>query len=335
MHRKSKKWGKRGMTTILTRNLMTALLCGFISFAIAEKSAAKEMINIGTGSRTGVYFPAGTGICTLLNAEKELPMQCEALSTGGSIYNLENLNTGVLQLGIAQADTLYRAWNGEAPFKEKTVNIRVLFSLHEEMVTMAVHRDAEIVSFKRIQGKRLNVGPEGSGNERVVSELFKACKIFPGDLGLMGRLQTSAVPQALLSRSMDGFFYVVGHPNTSLAQATNSMPLKMIPLDGQCVNAMVQNKPYFDNTTIPGGLYRGVDQDTPTFGVKAWVVSSEQVSEAAIYHVVRAVFENLDTFRQQNPAFYRLSPRKMLKRVDIPYHKGALAYYKEKGWYED
>ena len=322
------------MSTWLARSVTTVLLFVACFSAIGEAADEMDVVKIGTGSRTGVYFPAGSGICNLVNAEQPPSVKCQALSTGGSTYNLENLTSGTLQIGIAQADTLFRAWNGEAPFKEKAVKLRVLFSLHEEMVTLAVHRAAEINSFKRIQGKRLNVGPEGSGNERVVSELFKACGIFPGDLGVLGRLKTSAVPQALLSRTMDGYFYVVGHPNRSLAQASNNMPLKIIPLDGRCVRKLVRNKPYFDVTTIPGGLYHGVDLDIATFGVKAWVVTSKDVSEDAIYHVVRNVFENLEAFRKTNPAFYRLSPRKMLKELLIPYHPGALKYYAEKGWYD-
>lgn len=328
------KWLVRGSVALV---LLIACLSttGEASDPSEEPSAPEVVLDIGTGSPTGVYFPAGQAICLVMEIGTSSGLTCRALNTGGSAYNLDNVSSGGLQLGIAQADTLYRAWHGEAPFKAKGRKLRVLFSLHEEMVTLAVHQDAEIISFKRIQGKRLNVGPEGSGNERVVSELFKSCSIFPGDLGLMGRLKTAAVPQALLTHTMDGYFYVVGHPNISLAQTANSMPLKMIPLDGRCVNTLVRSKPYFDTTVIPGGLYRGVDQDTPTFGVKAWVVSSEDVPESVIYSVVQQVFDNLEEFRKQNPAFYRLSPRKMLKPFEIPYHQGALKYYRQQGWYDE
>lgn len=324
-------WFARGFLT----TLLLLLTCFVADDGVAE-DAHVHKIDIGTGSLTGVYYPAGKAICGVLGAGKPShAFGCRALNTGGSIYNLQNVHNGKLQLGVAQADTLFRAWDGQAPFKEKGRKLRVLFALHEEMVTLAVHRDAEIVSFKRLQGKRLNVGPEGSGNERVVSELFKACHIFPGDLGLMGRLKPGKVPQAMISRLMDGYFYVVGHPNKSLAQAAKSMPLMVLPLDGRCINKLTRNQPFFDITAIPGGLYRGVDHDVPTFGVKAWVVSSTDVSEKTIFHVVESVFENIDEFRKKNPAFYRLSPHKMLKNMEIPYHAGALEYYEKKGWYDD
>lgn len=338
------RWLVRGVATLLL-----LIACAFDNDIVtrvfakeeAEESATEGahnhvVIDIGTGSKTGVYYPAGVGICSLLGTGTAThTIRCRALNTGGSTYNLENVQNGTLQLGIAQADTLYRAWGGQAPFKEKGVKLRVLFALHEEMVTLAVHRNAEIVSFKRLQGKRLNLGPEGSGNERVVSEMFKACHIFPGDLGVMGRLKPADVPEAMLSGLMDGYFYVVGHPNNSLVQAAKSMPLDVIPLSGRCINTLVKNHPFFDITVIPGGLYRGVDQDVATFGVKAWVVSSIDTSADTIYHVVETVFENMDAFRKQKPTFYRLSPRRMIKRVDIPYHEGALKYYQKKGWYEE
>lgn len=302
----------------------------------SKNSANIQPISIGTGSLTGVYYPAGNAVCKTLSKGKEPdPSQCQALSTGGSTYNLENISSKKLQLGIAQADTTHRAWNGQAPFKERLTKLRVLFSMHEEMVTLVVHRDANITSFKRIFGKRINVGPEGSGNERVVAELLSACKIFPGDLAMIGREKTSKMPQALLSRTMDGYFYVVGHPNINVAQTATNMPLEILSLSGGCVDKLVQSQPYFDSTLIPGGLYRGVPEDVYTFGVKAWLVSSTDVSDATAYHVVKRIFENMDIFRKQHPTFYRLSPKKMLKKFSVPYHDGALKYYEEKGWFQD
>ena len=69
-----------------------------------------------------------------------------------------------------------------------------------------------------------------------------------------------------------------------------------------------------------------------TFGVMASVVTSADVSEDVVYAVVKAVFDNLDDFRKQHPAFANLDPKKMIKDgISAPLHPGAVKYYKEKG----
>ncbi len=64
----------------------------------------------------------------------------------------------------------------------------------------------------------------------------------------------------------------------------------------------------------------------------ASVVTSADVSEDVVYAVVKAVFDNLDDFRKQHPAFANLDPKKMIKDgISAPLHPGAVKYYKEKG----
>jgi hypothetical protein len=83
---------------------------------------------------------------------------------------------------------------------------------------------------------------------------------------------------------------------------------------------------------IPGGIYKGVDKDVPTFAVKATLVTSDKEPEEVVYSMVKTVFENLDRFRTMHPAFRSLQPQEMLKGLSAPLHPGARRYYKEKGW---
>ncbi len=340
----SKRWGgitaKPGSVWLLPLALTLFLGgCGGDDRAPQPAAASTVRANIdaftiGTGSPTGVYFPAGKAICKAFKESSAGPSYgCTAKNTGGSIYNIDHVQSGDLELGIAQADTLHRAWSNEPPFKEAADKLRVLFALHDESVTMVVHKKSGVTSLGRMRGKRINVGPKGSGGERIVAELMSSCKIFPGDMAQLGRLKNSEMPEALKKRQMDGYFYVVGHPNANVANVAASIPLEILPLNGGCVDSIVKEKPYFDHTSVPGGLYRGVGADVPTFGVRAWLVSSADIPEEAVYELVKAFFEKMDVFRRQHPTFYRLSPRKMLKKFSVPYHAGALRYYMEKGWF--
>ena len=211
--------------------------------------------------------------------------------------------------------------------------MRVLFSLHEEALTLVVQNKSGITAFQNVHGKHLNVGPEGSDQERLVAELFTSCKNLLSDVSST-RLEAAELSPALQSRDLDGYFAVTSHPDYPLAQAALVARLDVVPIEGDCVTALVKAQPYFDLMTIPGKMYRGVDQDVATVGVRFWVVANAEVDNDLVYKVVRQVFNNLETLRQSNPALHGLSPRKMLKTIPVPYHPGALKYYQEKRWFK-
>lgn len=329
------------MKTITRRFFLVSCLMLLVWFPTTviggAKAAQKEQeLFVGTGITSGVYHPAGEAICDLVNQSQEQPrVQCTHLDTKGSIHNLEKLYEGRLHLAIAQSDTVYRAWLGQSPFMAIFSNLRVLFTLHQEMISLVVHKDSGIDSLKKIKGKRVNIGRRGSGNERVVYELLFACKIPPSSLETIGRLTTNDMPGALRKRELDGYFFMAGHPNDNIKEVISSSPVNILPLTGGCIDRLVKHRPYFYKTSIPGDVYATMKKDVPTFGVKAFVVSSKDVDEDAIYRVVKSVFENLDVLRKRHPTFQKLTSKNMLlKGSTVLYHRGAIKYFRERGWHK-
>ena len=106
----------------------------------------------------------------------------------------------------------------------------------------------------------------------------------------------------------------------------------MIPVNTPAIQKLVAEKPYYAMTAIPGGIYKGVDKDVPTYAVKATFVTGDKEPADQVYEVVKTIFENLDTLRGLHPAFKILTPNGMLKGLAAPMHPGAVKYYKEKGW---
>ena len=106
-------------------------------------------------------------------------------------------------------------------------------------------------------------------------------------------------------------------------------------MDGPVVDQLIADNSFYRAATIPGGMYRGSDNDTMTFGVGATFVTSSDVSDDAVYAVVKSVFENFDDFKKLHPAFANLKPEEMIRDgLSAPLHDGAAKYYKEKGWME-
>ncbi|OSM02170.1 TAXI family TRAP transporter solute-binding subunit [Magnetofaba australis] len=308
---------------------VASLALGLAAPASAERGG---FITIGTGGVTGVYYPSGGAICRMVNQNrKSHGLRCSVESTGGSVYNSNALASGELDIGVVQSDVGYKAWNGQEPFQGKVTKLRSLFSLHPESVTLTARKDAGINGLKDIVGKRINIGNPGSGQARTAGELLEVCGISEDKLALAGRLKASEMPDALRDNKLDAYFYVVGHPTANIKDVATSVDINIVPLTGGCVDKLVSKYPYFVKAKVPAGIYRGVDSDVPTYGVKATIVTTSDLSDKAAYEVVKGVFENLDSFKALHPAFRILEPKEMLQGLSAPIHPGAEKYYKEKG----
>jgi hypothetical protein len=153
------------------------------------------------------------------------------------------------------------------------------------------------------------------------------------DFALASELKAAEQAGALGDNKIDAMIYTVGHPAGAIQEATTTTDATLVDVDGDAIAKLVEDNPYYAWATIPGGMYKGNDEDTTTFGVKATFVSSSDVPEEVIYQVVKAVFDNFDRFKKLHPAFENLTEEQMIKDgLSAPLHDGAVKYYKERGW---
>jgi uncharacterized protein len=315
--------------------VMLAAVAAALTSAPAAQ-AQQKFITIGTGGVTGVYYAAGGAICRLVNKDRaKHNIRCSVESTGGSVFNVNTIKAGELDMGVAQSDVQFNAVKGVAnfqkdgPFKE----LRAVFALHPEPVTVVARKEANIKSFADFKGKRFNVGNPGSGTRSSLEELIGAMGWKLSDFGLASELKADEHGPALCDGKIDGFFYLVGHPSANIQDPTTVCGAKLVSVTGPAVDKLVKEKPYYAKATIPGGLYPGNDQPTQTYGVLATFVSSSKVPADTIYAVVKGVFDNFDEFKKLHPALANLDPKTMIKDgLSAPLHEGAVKYYKEKGW---
>ncbi len=307
-----------------------------LAFAVSGPAAAQEkFITIGTGGQTGVYYVVGQSICALVNrGSAEHNIKCTAPSTGGSIANLNALIAGDQTMGVAQSDWQYHAYNGTSQFEgNKFDKERAVFSVHAEPFTVVARADSGIKSFDDLKGKRVNVGNPGSGQRGTMEVLMEAKGWQMSDFALASELKPAEQASALCDGKVDAIVYTVGHPNGSIQEATTSCDAVVVDVSGPEVDKLVSENPYYATATVPGGMYKGTDEDVSTFGVRATFVSSADVDEDTVYQVVKAVFDNFDRFKELHPAFATLTPEEMVKEgLSAPLHPGAEKYFKEKGW---
>jgi TRAP transporter TAXI family solute receptor len=298
--------------------------------------AQQKFVTIGTGGVTGVYYAAGGAICRLVNKDRaKHGIRCSVESTGGSVFNVNTIKAGELDMGVAQSDVQYNAAKGQGQFKDAGAwgDLRAVFSLHPEPFTVVARKEANITKFDDLKGKRFNVGNPGSGTRASMEELLTAMNWKMSDFGLAAELKADEHGPALCDGKIDGFFYAVGHPSANIQDPTTTCGAKLVSLTGPAVDKLVKEKPYYAMATIPAGLYPNNPQATTTYGVLATFVSSSKVPADTIYQVVKAVFDNFDDFKKLHPALANLKPEDMVKNGNsAALHDGAVKYYKEKGW---
>ncbi len=307
----------------------------FFGLSATSAVAQQKFVTIGTGGVTGVYYPTGGAICRLMNkSRKDHGIRCSVESTGGSVFNLNAIRAGELDLGVVQSDWQYHAYNGTSKFADMGAfsELRAVFSVHAEPVTIVARTDSGITHVDQLKGKRVNIGNPGSGTRATWEVLEAALGWQRDDLKLATEFKSAEMAQALCDNKIDAYFWLVGHPSASTKEATTTCDSVIVHATGPAIEKLVNENSYYRWATIPGGMYRGSPDDVKTFGVGATFVSSTATDADMVYHLVKAVFENFDTFKKFHPAFAGLQKEQMIKdSLSAPLHDGAARYYKEAG----
>lgn len=320
--------------TAMTRIVAAAAAVAGVALA-GPATAEQQFISIGTGGVTGVYYPTGGAICRLVNKDrKDHGIRCSAESTGGSIYNINTIRAGELEFGVAQSDWQYHAYNGTSKFEDqgKFENLRAVFSVHPEPVTILAGKDTGIKNVTDLKGKRVNIGNPGSGTRGTWEVMEQAMGWTRADLRLATEFKSAETGQKLCDGSIDSYFWLVGHPSALTQETISTCDAQLVNATGAEIDALVADRPYYRKATIPAGMYNN-EADVNTFGVGATFVTSADVPDEVVYVVVKAVFENFEDFKKLHPAFSNLKEAEMISdSLSAPLHPGAEQYYKERGW---
>ena len=322
----------------LSKTLMAVAVTAYLCSPIRLATAEQQFITIGTGGITGVYYTTGGAICRLVNrGRKDHGLRCSVESTGGSVYNINLIRAGELDMGLSGSDWQYHSYHGSGkksfiqsgPFKE----LRAVFSVHAEPVTIIARADAGIRTVDDLVDKRVNIGSPGSGSEATWNIMWNALGHSNDDLKLVARMKSAETPGALCDNKIDAFFWMLGHPNGLSKEVTTTCDAVLIEVSGPVIDRLVAENSFYFKTVIPGGMYRGNPNDIAVFAVGTTFVSSTATPENTVYEVVKAVFENFENFKRVHPAFANLQESEMISNgLAAPLHDGAMKYYKERGW---
>ena len=320
------------------RYVLLIFLTFLLLWAVPYSALAKSKVfKIATGEYMGRYYPTGGAIAEIVNnKQEEFGFRCVAKPTSGSVYNINAIMAGDMEFGIVQSDSQYQAFNGLDEWKDKgpQKDLRTMFSLYTESVTLLASVDSGIKTIQDLKGKRVYIGEIGSGSRQNAMDALNAAGIdWKTDLKVIKKGKKYDVQSMLMRCDLDAFFYTVGHPTSAIKFATvGTKNTRFIPIVN--IEELLSKNPYYVKSIIPVSLYPQIanDEDVKTFGMTATFVTSAKIPDQVVYVIIKEVFENLGSLKYSDPTLNMLTKESMVKNgLTAPLHPGALQYYKEAG----
>lgn len=295
----------------------------------AAPSGDAVKMTMGTGGTTGTYYAFGGVIANVLNA-KDIGVNINVQSTGASKANIYLVNDGEADLAIVQNDVMDYAYNGTDLFAEEgaATEFATVAGLYAEVCQVVSTGD--IKSIADLKGKRVSVGNAGSGVEFNARQILEAYGISFDDIEV-NNLGFGDSSDALKDGKIDAFFCTAGAPTTAIVELATTNSINLLEIDDEHAAALAEAHPFYTTYPIPGGSYKGVDEDVQTVAIKATLICSPKLSEETVYNLTKALFDNQSEIAAAHAKGEELSLEYAVSGISVPFHPGAEKYFKEVG----
>ena len=303
---------------------------------VAGGAWAQQRIFFGvaTGGTGGTYYPLGGMLAQLISNKASVDgkkISATAEAAGASVGNAKLLGTKDIESAFVAADILDAAYNGKAQFANAPLkNLRALGALYPETVQLITRADSGINSVKDLKGKSISSGAPGSGQYQLVTDLLKVYGMARSDV----KEDSSSFTQAV-DKIKDGNLHATlitgGVPVAAVTDFAQSHALKIIPLAGPEVAALLKEQPYYTQVQLPANSYKGQTAAIPTLAVMAIWATHDGVPENQAYEVTKALYDNIAIMGQVHVQGQNISLSTATAVAGVPLHPGALRYFKSKG----
>lgn len=292
------------MKKLLLISLLIAISATFSKSDAMDKVSSKPHYTIGTGSVGAAFYPVGKAICDLVN-KNNLDFTCEAVSTGGSVYNLKSIQSGTHDFGVSQSVAQIKSYNGEDVFEEvgANKNLRTVTPLHTEIMLLAVSENSNINSFSDLRGKKVNLGNEGSGTRNILNKLLEHKKIDEDYFAEITDLKSGDLPKAFCENKIDAAIYSTAHPNKIYTELTEKCGVKIIDLWDSEIQAFVENSDDYKKAKLPANIYQNQNEEVKAFGIPVILSASNKIPKNHIEQMSELVKSKKPELEKVNPVF--------------------------------
>ncbi|MFQ1896528.1 TAXI family TRAP transporter solute-binding subunit [Aeromonas veronii] len=284
-----------------------------------------QALTIGTGPLNGVYYPTGGAICRVLNAGHALHGDsCTVQSTRGSMANLKALDKGGVQLALVQSDVLHHALHGTGPFSGQGANneLRSLFRLYQESLTLLAAPYSGITTLADIEGKRVYPGNNGAGEQITSQALMAAMGWQPGQFAAYQLKSDSEPLEGLCDGSLDAAFVVAGHPSLAVGDLISRCKVRLIPIEGEQIDRLLKQHPYYQRSRIAANLYPGQTTAINNIGMSAELVALASLPDPIVRTVRDTLLARVKQFSRLHPALSKVTPEQLQAHTELPLHAG-------------
>jgi hypothetical protein len=265
---------------------------------------------------------------------KDLNIRATVEASGASVANAQLIGAGDADFALLQNDIAFYAYNGATlpAFKGKPVkNMGGVFTIYPELVHIVATQASGVKSMRDLKGKRVAMGPQGSGTEQNALQTLEVYGIKESDLGNAERIDAGEAAEMLKDGRIDVAFFTAGLGSAVITDTFISGKVVMVPLDPVPAEVLTKLYPFYTLEKIPAHTYRGQEREVLTPAVMAMMVARKDLSADLVYKFTKAIFANLAEFHSAHAAAKYLTLQTAQNGMPVPLHPGAEKFYREKG----
>ncbi len=309
---------------------IVALTIGTL-FTGSPASAADTRITINGGQTKGAFNRVASGWAAYITKHVS-GLNASSKASAGSLDNTRQVNAGKSDMGLVFASDLHDGVKGLEPFKGAASDVRYMTFVFGSVGHFVVPADSAIKALSDIKGKTISMGGPGSGSAKNLTKLLKHVGLWGSFKDVYAGKKSS---DQLVNGKVDAYNWHPGIGSGFIRGTANKINIRFIDLDAPAkASGFYKKYPYFEPTTIPGGVYPKVGQDSMTIGTGTLMIANKNMSDEAVYNILKGVYA-AEGKKFLTAAFggraKQMTIANGLKNLVAPLHPGAAKFWKEMG----
>lgn len=310
----------------MKRRLFLISLLVNLSFSLPDLETRAQELRLSTGPMGGAWYPLGGAIAELMKEKAGVNV---TVSPGGGIANVLAIETGKAELGFGNTSSTVDGVMGREAFKTKTENTRYVSTLYRQFFQIVVREDSGIRSVTDLKGKSIAPGPRGFTGEQIARHLLQVYGLSYADLSKVHHIGYNDAISLMQDGQIHAFMPITTIPAASIMDIASNRKIRLLSLPEDKVREMRNINSGYIRYVIAKGTYQGQNEDVVTVGTFTDLLASAKLPDDMVYKLTRALVENKDRLSAVVKEIAATQPKEMAPDLDVPYHPGALRYWKE------
>lgn len=308
-------------------------LCGIALVACLAATAAAasaEQVTFMTGPQGGSWIPLGGALKNMW--EKAIPGLSIQETPGAGIANVRGVEENKAQIGFANSATTVDGVEGRPPYPAKTTHVCQVANLYPQYFQVVALKDANVKSFADLKGKALVTQPKGNTGEILTALVLKINGMSYGSLS-KANFQAGYTDAVDMMKDGHAQVFTLGttSPASSVMDLASGRDIDLVPVDDKTMNELHKMNPGYHKLTIKAGTYPKQDKDVPAIAYSTHIVARCDLPEEMVYQMTKAMATHIADMAAVVKPIQGLTAKDMAVDIGVPFHKGAVKYYKEVG----